>query len=120
VDYSQGPPRYFPTERGLDRLAAGAFGAALVVGSPPVEDRANAALAKVNAVLIGPRSSEATFAARVAIDTGVAGIHEAGTAYRLDEVPLQLRPALDGPHSVTETLGALLNTVRTELGRSRP
>jgi len=119
VDYSQGPPRYLPTERRLDRLAAGAFGAALVVGSLPVEDRAKAALAKVDAVLIGPRSSEATFPARVAIDTGVAGIHEAGTAYRLDEVPLQLRPALDGPRSVTETLGALINLVRAELGRSR-
>jgi formylmethanofuran dehydrogenase subunit B len=118
VDYSQGPPRYLPTERGLDRLAAGAFGAALVVGSLPVEDRAQAALAKVNAVLIGPRSSEATFPTRVAIDTGVAGIHEAGNAYRLDEVPLQLRPALDGPRSVTETLRALINVVRAELGRS--
>jgi formylmethanofuran dehydrogenase subunit B len=119
VDYSQGPPRYLPTERGLDRLAAGAFGAALVVGSLTVEDRAKAALAKVNAVLIGPRSSETTFAARVAIDTGIAGIHEAGTAYRLDEVPLQLRPALHGPRSVTETLGALIDAVRAELGRSR-
>jgi formylmethanofuran dehydrogenase subunit B len=119
VDYSQGPPRYLPTERGLDRLAAGAFGAALVVGSLPVEDRAKAALAKVNAVLIGPRSSEAPFPAGVAIDTGVAGIHEAGTAYRLDEVPLRLRPPLHGPRSVTETLGALINAVRAELGRSR-
>ena len=119
VDYSQGAPRYLPTERGLDRLAAGAFGAALVVGSLTVEGRAKAALAQANAVLIGPRSSEATFPARVTIDTGVAGIHEAGTAYRLDEVPLQLRPALDGPRSVTETLGALINAVRTELGRSR-
>jgi formylmethanofuran dehydrogenase subunit B len=118
VDYSQGAPRYLPTERGLDRLAAGAFRAALVVGSLPVEDRARAALAKVNAIVIGPGSTEATFAARVAIDTGVAGIHEAGTAYRLDEVPLQLRPALGGPRSVTETLRALINVVRAELGRS--
>jgi formylmethanofuran dehydrogenase subunit B len=118
VDYSQGQPRYLPTERGLDRLAAGAFRAALVVGSLPVEDRARAALAKVNAIVIGPRSTEAKFAARVAIDTGIAGIHEAGTAYRLDEVPLQLRPALDGPRSVTETLRALISVVRAELGRS--
>ena len=118
VDYSQGQPRYLPTERGLDRLAAGAFRAALVVGSLPVEDRARAALAKVNAIVIGPRSTEARFAARVAIDAGIAGIHEAGTAYRLDEVPLQLRPPLDGPRSVTETLRALINVVRAELGRS--
>jgi len=118
VDYSQGQPRYLPTERGLDRLAAGAFRAALVVGSLPVEDRARAALAKVNAIVIGPRSTEARFAARVAIDAGIAGIHEAGTAYRLDEVPLQLRPPLDGPRSVTETLRALINVVCAQLGRS--
>jgi formylmethanofuran dehydrogenase subunit B len=119
VDYSQGHPRYLPTERGLDRLAAGAFRSALVVGSLPEDDRAQAALAQVSAIAIGPRASEATFQTRVAIDTGRAGIHEAGTAYRMDEVPLQLRAALEGPRSTTETLRALISVVRAELGRSR-
>jgi formylmethanofuran dehydrogenase subunit B len=119
VDYSRGHPRYAPTDRGLDRLAAGAFAVALVVGSPPGDDRANASLAKVSTVAIGPRASEARFAPRVVIDTGVAGIHEAGTGYRMDEVPLRLRAALEGPRSTTETLRALINLVRPKLARSR-
>lgn len=119
VDYSRGQPRYAPTERGLDRLTAGAFRAALVVGSAPADDPAKAALAEVSTVAIGPRASEAKFAPRVAVDTGVAGIHEAGTGYRMDEVPLQLRAALDGPRSTTETLRALINVVRAKLVRSR-
>ena len=74
----------------------------------------------MSTILVGPRSTEAPFPSRVAIDTGVAGIHEAGTAYRLDEVPLQLRAVLDGPRSTTETLKALIRIVRTELGRRGP
>jgi len=50
----------------------------------------------VPAVAIGPRASAAGFTPQVAIDTGVAGIHEGGTAFRMDDVPLPLRPALAG------------------------
>ena len=45
------------------------------------------------------------------IDTGVAGIHEGGTAYRMDDVPLPLRPPLGGVRSAAETLAALLAAV---------
>ena len=66
--------------------------------------RAGGAGSRSPVIVIGPRASEAPFAVRVAIDTGVAGIHEAGTAYRMDEVPLPLRPplgwrALGGGHA---------------------
>jgi formylmethanofuran dehydrogenase subunit B len=63
-------------------------------------------------VLVGPRASEAGFPARVAIDTGVAGIHEGGTAYRMDDVPLPLRPPLGAPRGAAETLAALLAAVQ--------
>ena len=63
-------------------------------------------------VVIGPRASETSFPVRVAIDTGVAGIHEGGTAYRMDEVPLPLRPPLGGARSAADTLSALLGLVR--------
>jgi formylmethanofuran dehydrogenase subunit B len=51
----------------------------------------------------------------VAIDTGVAGIHEGGTAYRMDEVPLMLRPPLDGPRTASQVLLALHEAIRAEL-----
>ncbi len=63
-------------------------------------------------IAIGPRASEAPFPVRVAIDTGVAGIHEGGTAYRMDEVPLPLRPPLAGARSAADTLAALLGAIR--------
>jgi formylmethanofuran dehydrogenase subunit B len=119
VDYSRGFPRYTPGDRGLDRLPGGAFKAALVAGSPVLEDSTREALSGVSSVAIGPRASQAAFKARVAIDTGVAGIHEGGTAYRMDEVPLPLRPSLSGPRSTADTLGALSNALRRELGGSR-
>jgi formylmethanofuran dehydrogenase subunit B len=115
VDYSRGYPRYTPAERGLARLAGGGFTAALVVGSPAVGDEAAAALTRIRTVAIGPRASEAAFMPRVAIDTGVAGIHEAGTAYRMDEVPLTLRPPLTAQRSTTDTLKALTASLQSKL-----
>lgn len=115
VDHSRGHPRYTPGDRGLDRLARGAFTAALVVGSPGLDGETAVALGGIDTVAIGPRASQSPFPARVAIDTGVAGIHEAGTAYRMDEVPLSLRPPLTGQRSTLETLQALTEAVRTRL-----
>jgi formylmethanofuran dehydrogenase subunit B len=118
VDYSRGHPHYDPAERGGERLDSGRFQAVLVLGSPALDGALSQTLGRVSTVAIGPRASQAPFASRVAIDTGVAGIHEAGTAYRSDEVPLQLRPPLDGQRSATQVLGALLEAVRSALGQS--
>jgi formylmethanofuran dehydrogenase subunit B len=51
-------------------------------------------------------------AARVAIDTGTAGIHEAGTGYRMDDVPLPLTSVLRHPHPAAESLQLLLRALR--------
>jgi formylmethanofuran dehydrogenase subunit B len=112
VDYSRGHPRYGPGERGLERIGSSGFQAVLIVGSPAFDGTVSGTLGRMTTVVIGPRASQAGFTTRVAIDTGVAGIHEAGTAYRTDEVPLQLRPPLDGQRSTTQVLGALINAVR--------
>jgi formylmethanofuran dehydrogenase subunit B len=119
VDYSRGHPHYDPAARGLERLASERFRAALIVGSPALDGSLSGTLARINTVAIGPRASQAAFTPRVTIDTGIAGIHEAGTAYRVDEVPLQLRPPLPGRRSATEVLQALTGAVRAGLGQSR-
>ncbi|HWN17571.1 MAG TPA: hypothetical protein VNO19_01535 [Gemmatimonadales bacterium] len=115
VDHSRGYPRYMPGDRGLDRLVSGAFTAAVVVGSPNLGEETAAALGGIDTVAIGPGASQAPFTTRVAIDTGAAGIHEAGTAYRMDEVPLSLRPPLTGQRSTVQTLEALMTAVRARL-----
>ena len=117
VEFSGGVPRYAPGHRGLDRAGGGGFGAALVAGSA-AELGGTDALARIPTVVIGPRASEAKFGPRIAIDTGVAGIHEPGTGYRMDEVPLPLTPPLPGARGAGETLEALLAAVRRLGGRA--
>ncbi len=111
VDFSAGFPRYTPDVRGLDHVEDAA--AVLVAGSAaelPAEVATT--LSRVPTVAIGPRASETSFATRVAIDTGVAGIHEGGTGYRMDEVPLPLRPPIPGGRSAADVLTALLASLQ--------
>jgi formylmethanofuran dehydrogenase subunit B len=113
VSYRAGHPRYTPASRGLAELGAGGAGAVLVAGSAAaLADALAGAGSRSPVIAIGPRASEAPFPVRVAIDTGVAGIHEGGTAYRMDEVPLPLRPPLAGARSAADTLAALLGAIR--------
>jgi len=116
VDHSRGYPRYTPEERGLTRLRRGGFQAALIVGTPTLPEEAMTALQRIGTVAIGPGASRAAFGARVAIDTGVAGIHEGGTAYRMDDVPLSLRPPLPSERMAVEILGSLAETLRAGRG----
>ena len=92
VDFARGYPRYVPHDGASERLARGEIDAVLIAGQA---ERAPAVVQAARTLaVIGPRASEAA-GATVAIDTGVAGIHAGGTAMRLDDVPLPLRPALD-------------------------
>jgi formylmethanofuran dehydrogenase subunit B len=115
VDYSRGYPRYVPGRRGLERLDK-RFSAALILGAASFDDHTTAALAHVPTVTIGPRASQSKFSPRVAIDTGIAGIHEGGTGYRMDEVPLSLRPPLSATRATVEVLEALRRAMRLKAG----
>jgi formylmethanofuran dehydrogenase subunit B len=108
VDYSRGYPRYLPTDK--PQLSAGEYRAVLIVGSPP-EFPVKAGKNSVT-MIVGPRASQSRLRARIAIDTGVAGIHEAGTAYRMDEVPLELTPPLPPIRSARDVVTALADAVR--------
>src|SRR2546427_543103 len=98
VDFAPGYPCYRPHAGAAVLLGRGEIDVALLVGSPAgVPPAVAAALGQVTTIAIGPRVSAAPFRPKVAIDTGVAGIHEGGIAFRMDDVPLPLRPALSGP-----------------------
>jgi formylmethanofuran dehydrogenase subunit B len=110
VSFAGGAPAYDPGARGLHELWRA--DAALVLGDwRALDDSSLAALAEVPTVVAGPRASEAPFAPRVAIDTGIAGIHEGGVAYRLDDVPLPLTPVLDGARTAAMTITALADAL---------
>lgn len=109
VDFGRGAPTYRPHGgTAAELLARGEVDAALVVGAPgTLPEGVARGLAGVVTIAIGPRASAAVFQPAIAVDTGVAGIHEGGTAFRMDDVPLPLRPALDGAHSAATTLRQL-------------
>lgn len=110
VDFGGGgPPRYRPAGGTAEALLADhEVDAALVIGAPatvpaPVAD----GLGRIPVVVIGPRASTSAVRLVVAIDTGVAGIHEGGTAFRMDDVSLPLRASLAGPRAALDVVRAL-------------
>jgi formylmethanofuran dehydrogenase subunit B len=119
VDYSRGYPRYTPDVRGLDVIDSGRYKAALIVGSPVLDPAVSEALGRMSTAVVGPRATQAAFATRVAIDTGVAGIHEGGTAYRADDVPLRLRPPLERDRSAVDVLRSVIGSIRSH-GERKP
>jgi formylmethanofuran dehydrogenase subunit B len=120
VDFSRGAPRYRPARRSGGTARAPAPAAALVGGAADgLPERLEAALGRVPTVAIGPRASAAPYPTRVAIDTGVAGIHESGIAYRLDDIPLPVQAPLAGPRSAEATLRGLLSRIRATTGAAR-
>jgi formylmethanofuran dehydrogenase subunit B len=111
LTYASGVPQYRPAGGGL---AAAEADAILVVGDAAgLGERLGGAAGRSPVVIVGPRASEAPMATRVAVDTGIAGIHEGGTAYRMDDVPLRLRPPLPAERSVVAVLAGLLAAVRS-------
>ncbi len=118
VDFTRGYPRYRPHDSGAARAARGQIDAAVVAGSiAAMPASARDALAAVPCIVIGPSATETTLGhVEVAIDTGVAGIHEAGTAVRMDDVPLPLRAPLTGPPAALEVVERLRRQVLRQRG----
>jgi formylmethanofuran dehydrogenase subunit B len=110
VDFTLGYPRYRPERRGTGMLSD-RYEAVLLLGSLPVNSPTLASLSGLRPAVIGPRASQASFPTSIAIDTGVAGIHDAGTAYRMDELPLALRPCMAGPRAAAEVLRQLSRAI---------
>lgn len=112
VDFSHGYPRYRPFAGGAaDRLARGEVDVAAVLGATAqIPPKLREMLGRVPCVAIGPRASEGAFAAgRSVIDTGIAGIHDEGTAMRMDDVPLPIRSIIGGPPGAAPTVRALID-----------
>jgi formylmethanofuran dehydrogenase subunit B len=116
VDFSRGYPRYRPHDGTAMALAArGDIDAVIVIGSADsLPTELTSLVARLPGVVIGPCATQSALAAHhVAIDTGLAGVHDEGTALRLDDVPLPLRPVLTGPPSAASVVSALRTQVVT-------
>lgn len=104
IDFGRGYPQYRPHGT-LDADVV------LVIGNPAMAHQPR--FDGASTIAIGPNATSSTLGpATIAIDTGAAGIHIAGTAVRADDVPLPLRPSLSATRSVGDVLTALVVAVR--------
>jgi len=117
VNLSRGYPRFNPGEwTTSDLLGRGEADAALIVASDPMSNFSQPArehLARIKSVVLDPKLSETAKVATVAFTTSVYGINTAGTVYRMDDIPIYLRPAFDSPFkSDFEVLKAIETRIR--------
>ena len=99
VNLARGYPRYNPGEyTANDLLERREVDAVLLVGSEGVAKLSEAAsrqLSRVPTIVLGNSSDGKRFEGDVRIKTATYGVHRAGTAYRMDEVPIPLRPIIE-------------------------
>lgn len=112
VAYHRGYPRYNPREfRAWELLARGEVDAALFVSGDPaarLPEVGLEGLKRIPLVAVTAVEGLTTRLARVVIPTGRTGVHAGGTAYRMDRVPVPLRPVArsrwPADHEVLEAL----------------
>jgi formylmethanofuran dehydrogenase subunit B len=106
VNLSRGYPRFNPGEFStVDLLVRGDNDAALILGADPGATMPQPAiehLKRIPTVVLDPKVTHTSRLSRVHITTAATGISAPGTVYRMDEVPLPLRPALQSPYPTDE------------------
>jgi len=106
VNLCRGYPRYNPGEFStVDLLVRGDVDAALILGADPGATMPQPAidhLRRIPTIVLDPKVTHTSRLARVHITTAVTGISATGTVYRMDEIPLPLRPALKSPYPTDE------------------
>jgi formylmethanofuran dehydrogenase subunit B len=106
VNLCRGYPRFNPGEFStVDLLLRGDNDAALILGADPGATMPQPAidhLSRIPTIVLDPKVTHTSRLARVHITTAVTGISAGGTVYRMDEIPLPLRPALKSPYPTDE------------------
>ncbi len=108
VSLSRGYPRFNPGEFStVDLLVRGDNDATLVLGADPGATMPQPAiehLRRTPTIVLDPKVTHTSRLARVHITTAATGISAPGTVYRMDEVPLPLRPVLKSPYPTDEEI----------------
>lgn len=119
VDFSLGYPRYNPGETSVvDILLRKESDAALIVASDPVSNfprKAAEHLVENPLIVIDPHMNVTAQMADVLIPSAFVGIEAAGTAYRMDHVPIPLKKVVNPPRGILpdeEILRRILKEVR--------
>ena len=108
VNFSRGYPRFNPGEfTTVDTLSNKDADAALIISSDPASNFPKAAiehLKSIPVVVLDTKKTETSKDAHVAFRTATYGINTTGTVYRMDDVPITLRPAFESPFPDDETI----------------
>jgi formylmethanofuran dehydrogenase subunit B len=117
VNFARGYPRFNPGEfTTVDLLGRGEADAALIIASDPASNFPKAAvehMRRIPTIVLDPKSTYTTALARVAFTTATYGINTTGTVYRMDDIPIPLRPAFPSPYPTDEeVLTAIKKRVR--------
>ncbi len=114
VNLNRGYPRFNPGEfTTSDTLARGEADAALIIASDPMSNFSHPArehLSKIPTVVLDPKLSETAKIATVAFTSATYGINTPGTVYRMDDVPIPLRPAFESPYRSDQTILTAIET----------
>ncbi len=106
VNLGRGYPRFNPGEfTTADTLARGEADAALIIASDPMSNFSQPArehLARIPYIALDPKETPTVRGATVAFTTATYGINTGGTVYRMDDVPIPLRPAFASPFASDE------------------
>jgi formylmethanofuran dehydrogenase subunit B len=101
VNLARGYPRFNPGEyTAADVLANGEADAAMIIASDPMANFSQPArdhLGSIPYVAFDPKETPTTRQAAVFFRVATYGINVPGTVYRMDDVPIPLRPAFDSP-----------------------
>lgn len=100
--YSRFNPGEFST---VDLLVRGDVDAAMILGADPGATMPQPGidhLARIPTIVLDPKVTHTSRLARVHITTAATGVSAPGTVYRMDEIPLPLRPALKSPYPTDE------------------
>ncbi len=113
ITFNRGYPRYNPGEFStVDVLVRGDTDCAFIIGADPGATMPQPAidhLARIPTIVLDPHVTHTSRIARVHITTAPAGISAPGTAYRMDEIPMPLRPALSSPYPSDEEVVRRIN-----------
>jgi formylmethanofuran dehydrogenase subunit B len=108
VNLCRGYPRFNPGEFStIDVLVRGDNDAALILGADPGATMPQPAidhLSRIPTIVLDPKVTHTSRLARVHITTAATGISAPGTVYRMDEIPLPLKPILKSPYPTDEAV----------------
>jgi len=117
VNFNRGYPRFNPGEfTTTDVLSRGEADAAMIIASDPASNfpkKAIEHMKKIPIISLDAKDTHTSQIAKVRFAVATYGINTGGTVYRMDDVPISLRPAFDSPFpSDQEVLEGILNRVK--------